>query len=322
MTKHLASVQVLTPCLGFLLLCCAASHHQVEPSPLGAPAPLQKLLDVVDRPGPLTVETINAADWEVDRDGLINLNHATARAAGLKAGPEAIHIFFHVIRHPTKGLFLIDSGVEEALRKAPDTSVLKGLVANVMGRDKMKVHLTLAQFLAAQSQPVSGVFLTHLHVDHVLGLPDLPHGAKVYVGPGETDVSSFNHLFTRGVIDAALAKAAPLQAWRFQPEANGPFEAAIDIFGDGSLWALWVPGHTPGSTAYLARTATGSVLMVGDASHTAWGWSHDVEPGSFSHDQPRSAESLKRLRAFAAAHPSLDVRLGHQLAETPANVAK
>ncbi len=319
MTRHLRSIQVLISSLGFLLLCCAASRHQVEPSQLGAPGSMQKLLEVVDQPGPLTVETVNAADWEVDRDGLINLNHATAHAAGLKAGPEAIHIFFHVIRHPTQGTFLIDSGVQEALLQAPDTSVLTGLVANVMGRDKMKIQLTLAQWLAAQSQPVSGVFLTHLHVDHVLGLPDLPQGSKVYVGPGEAEMTSFNNLFTRGVIDAALAKAAPLQAWRFQPEANGPFEAAVDVFGDGSLWALWVPGHTPGSTAYLARTSYGPVLMVGDASHTAWGWSHDVEPGSFSHDQPRSADSLKRLRAFAAAHPSVDVRLGHQLIETQSN---
>ena len=86
----------------------------------------------------------------------------------------------------------------------------------------------------------------------------------------------------------------------------------LDVFGDGSVWALHVPGHTPGSTAYLARTPKGPVLMVGDACHTSWGWDHGVEPGDFSKDQPLSTESLASLEALVKRHPSIDVRLGHQ----------
>jgi glyoxylase-like metal-dependent hydrolase (beta-lactamase superfamily II) len=86
----------------------------------------------------------------------------------------------------------------------------------------------------------------------------------------------------------------------------------VDVFGDGTVWALWVPGHTLGSTAYLVRTPKGPVLLTGDACHTRWGWEHDVEPGTFSSDLPRSAESLARLRRLAAEHPAIDVRLGHQ----------
>ncbi|WP_257446142.1 MBL fold metallo-hydrolase [Archangium lipolyticum] len=60
------------------------------------------------------------------------------------------------------------------------------------------------------------------------------------------------------------------------------------------------------------RTTKGPVLLTGDASHTRWGWEHDVEPGTFSADIPRSAESFKRLRQLATEHPALDVRFGHQ----------
>jgi glyoxylase-like metal-dependent hydrolase (beta-lactamase superfamily II) len=84
------------------------------------------------------------------------------------------------------------------------------------------------------------------------------------------------------------------------------------VFGDGSLFALHVPGHTRGSLAFLARTPRGPVLLVGDACHTAWGWKNGVEPGEFSTDGPRSAESLARLLDLARRHPSIDVRLGHQ----------
>jgi len=78
------------------------------------------------------------------------------------------------------------------------------------------------------------------------------------------------------------------------------------------VWAIWVPGHTPGSTAYLVRTARGPVLLTGDASHTRWGWENDVEPGTYSYDREQAAVSFQKLRAFAAAHPNIEVRVGHQ----------
>ena len=61
---------------------------------------------------------------------------------------------------------------------------------------------------------------------------------------------------------------------------------------------------TPGSTAFLARTPKGPVLMVGDACHTAWGWKNAVPPGTFSEDIPKSRESLAKLQGFAERHPT------------------
>ena len=97
-----------------------------------------------------------------------------------------------------------------------------------------------------------------------------------------------------------------------QADPSGRFAGVLDLFGDGSLFAILVPGHTAGSVAYLARTPRGPVLFTGDTSHTRWGWEHDVEPGEFTADRPKNAESLKRLRALVAEHPAIDVRLGHQ----------
>ena len=101
-------------------------------------------------------------------------------------------------------------------------------------------------------------------------------------------------------------------------EPNGVFAGVLDIFNDRSVWALRVPGHTPGCTAYLVRTPDGPVLLVGDACHTAWGWENGVEPGSFSHDKPASAKSLAMLQALVERHPEIDVRLGHQPFTKPA----
>lgn len=291
---------------------CAVSSHAVEPSTLGVPSTGERLEALIDAPGPVEIESIAAAEWAVERAGLVNLEHPKAQAAGLGEGLEPITIYFHVLRHPTQGAFIVDSGVERALMHDPERSAVQGLVRSVAGVDDMRVLLDLASWLAQQEEPLAGVFLTHLHLDHVLGLPDVPHGTPIYTGPGEAAATSFLNVFTQPTTDRTLAGHDPIREWQFQQDPGGRFAGVLDVFGDGSLWALHVPGHTPGSTAYLARTKTGPVLFTGDACHTAFGWIHGVEPGTFSSDQPTSRTSLDALESLAQRHPTLDVRLGHQ----------
>jgi N-acyl homoserine lactone hydrolase len=269
-------------------------------------------LAVIDRPGPVEVETVTSADWAVERSGLLNLQHSRAKAAGITDGDEPIQINFHVVRHPTRGMYIIDSGVERALRDDPDHAAVRGLVASFMHREKMKIHLPLGEWLSRQKEPLRGVLLTHLHLDHVMGMPDVPKGTPIFAGPGETDARAFLNIVVRPNIDRELEGQAPIQQWQYQPDAGGRFAGVLDVFGDGSLWALSVPGHTPGSTAYVARTPKGPILVTGDTCHTAWGWENDVEPGSFTADHAANAESLARLRTLAREHPTIDVRLGHQ----------
>jgi glyoxylase-like metal-dependent hydrolase (beta-lactamase superfamily II) len=202
--------------------------------------------------------------------------------------------------------------MERALRDDPEHAAIRGPVASVMNVDKMRFGTDTATWLARQRQPLAGVFLTHLHLDHVSGLPDVPKGTPLYAGPGETQHRTALNLVVQPIIDRTLEGHAPLREWQFAPDASGTFEGVLDIFGDGSVWALLVPGHTSGSTAYLARTPDGPVLFLGDACHTAWGWEHGVEPGTFNHDGKKSAESLARLRAFVAKHPEIRVQPGHQ----------
>lgn len=286
------------------------TSHAVEPAVVGVARSTADLEAVVDEPGPVTVETVAGADWEVDRSGLINLDNP--KAAALSDGAEPIQIFFHALRHPTHGLYIIDTGVERALRDDPEHAAIRGPVASFMHVEKMHVRTDTATWLAQQPQPLAGVFLTHLHLDHVSGIPDVPKGTPIYAGPGETSERRVLNLVVQPIIDRALEGQAPIREWQFAPDPSGNFEGVLDVFGDGSVWALFVPGHTAGSTAYLARTPDGPVLFLGDACHTAWGWEHGVEPGTFSADKPKSAESLARLRAFVDKHPQIRVQPGHQ----------
>lgn len=299
--------------LSLSLSACSVTSHPIQPERLGVARPSGALEALIDEPGPLTVESVVSSDWVIDRAGLLNLDHARAKAAQLADGDEPIKIFFHVIKHPERGTFIVDTGVEQAMRKAPDKAVLRGLTASAMHTDRLTIHAPLGSHLRAQQLELAGVFLTHLHADHVMGLPDVARGTPIYVGPGEGEHRALINLVVQPLMNDFLAGHAPLRELRFEPDADQRFAGVLDLFGDGSLWALHTPGHTPGSVAFVARTGRGPVLLTGDNCHTAWGWENDVEPGSFTEDRDGNVRSLQRLRRLAREHPTLDVRLGHQL---------
>jgi glyoxylase-like metal-dependent hydrolase (beta-lactamase superfamily II) len=301
-----------------LLSACKLTTHPVQPSATGTPSSSEALLAVIDQPGPIQVETVNSADWTIDRSGLINLEHPKAKAAGLQEGMETIQIYFHALRHPERGLFIVDTGVETALRDDPDHAAVNGRVADAFGVERMKFHKPLGEYLEAAGAPLRGVLLTHMHADHILGLPDVPEDAALYVGPGEASARGVANIVVQGITNHLLVNKAALQELQFQPDRSGRFDGVIDLFGDKSLWAISVPGHTPGSLAFIARTPQGPVLMTGDTCHTAWGWQNEVEPGGFTVDPEKNVRNLKRLEQLVREHPATSVRLGHQsLAKAP-----
>ncbi len=281
-----------------------ASTHEVTVSRLGKPTSIEAIESILDTPGPLDVETVASADWQAPRSGLINLQNP--KAAQIQDGAEPIEIYFHAVSHPARGLYLIDTGVERALT-TDDHPLRQSEVGQAFGFGALQAETPLGSWLDQRS--VSGVFLTHLHLDHVLGLPDVPSNVPIFVGPGETTLESAYHGLTQPAVDARLAGRDALQEWHFEDAK------ALDVFEDQSFFVLSSPGHTPGSVTFLARTKNGPILFTGDTCHTAWGWQNGVEPGTFSHDVEENAASLAMLRELAARHPAMTVRLGHQSLE-------
>lgn len=154
-----------------------------------------------------------------------------------------------------------------------------------------------------------GVFFTHLHLDHTAGVPGLPHDVPYVAGRGSLDdayesgmMAHIDHL--RGVsqleeIDFSAAREL------------APLGKAVDLLGDGSLWAIHTPGHSRGHVSYLVNATSGPVLLIGDASHTRWGFEHGVAPGKVT-DAAASRASLERIAAFARAYPRVKLVFGHE----------
>lgn len=295
-----------------LLQGCAQTSH-----PLGSPAPGKasssaEMERLIDQPGPIQLESINSADWAVPLAGLVNLKSPAAIQAGLKDRDEPIQVYAHLLKHPQRGYYLVDTGVSQKLLDDPQKEGLSWLLLKVMPIKKMQIRKSTGDILQGINGKLSGVFFTHLHLDHISGIPDIPNDVPLYIGATESSAKYILSLFTQGSADQLFKNKLPLQEWHFQPDPQNKFEGIVDIFEDGSVFAISVPGHTPGSVAYIIRTTQGPVLLTGDTSHTRWGWENSVEPGEYTQDNERNLINLKKLKALVASHPKIDVRVGHQ----------
>ena len=295
----------------FLLSACNVTSLDVASAKLGQRSEMQSMLAVIDAPGPIKFGKHLAATWKVDLEGLLNLDHPEAIAAGLENREEPIELYVYTLEHPKYGNFLVDSGISERFESPGQNTDLGFLVRQVFKNNMPSVVKTTQRIAESYADGIQGVFLTHIHLDHIFGLKDLPVGTPVYLGAGDTGMRSMEYVVTQGTTDRLLGHVETLLEWDY-PQSGDSLPSLIDIFGDGSVWAIHSPGHTPGNTSYLVRTTQGTQLLLGDACHTRWGWEHGVEPGTFSTDQARSAESLDKLIDLVEAHPSITVHPGHQ----------
>jgi len=114
--------------------------------------------------------------------------------------------------------------------------------------------------LGASPDDVVAVFLTHSHRDHIAAWP-VVQGARFHMASPEVprfQGESRHGGILAGAADRLLPPSLPL------PGALGITAFDRDttfVFGADTLFAFHVPGHTPGSSAYLFR----GVLFVGDA---------------------------------------------------------
>jgi len=294
---------------------CKALPHPVEPHPIpvaaGTESAPSSWNEVFSSPSDVEVRVEVAAHWIAWRRGLIDFKHPTTKRSGLESRPQLISLLVGVVRHPEHGDFLIDTGIDRTLA-AGNTEHVRGVWARLLAT-LMPVEDIVAMTRRLDLE-LAGVLLTHTHFDHVLGLPDIPSTVPVYVGERETE--------RKGGL-AASERRAVKRLYRGRPALRGlraedgiplaPFDRAIDVLGDRSIWAIPMPGHTPGSTVYLINAKSGPVLFLGDTSHTRWGWEHGVGPGLYTDDREGNRRAVDTLRIFAASHPEVRVVFGHEL---------
>jgi len=259
------------------------------------------------RPSHVALDTWETGRVRVRRKDILDFDDPKVKAAFTK-DELFVPVFAHMLRHDERGAFLIDAGLDRSFAKLTSGD-MRGLFAGRFYAQQRPGEDVVSRMRAEHITP-RGIFFTHLHPDHVSGVEWLPRDIPFIVGKGEHP-TSFWFLF----YNDALHDVAGLDEIDFRGvPAMPPLGPSLDVFGDGSLWAIHTPGHTVGHLSFVVVTKTGPVLLTGDVSHTRWGFEHGVIPGGFNDGDPRdSHRSLEQLIAFTRAYPEVKVVFGHEL---------
>ena len=136
---------------------------------------------------------------------------------------------------------------------------------------------------------VTMVGISHYHLDHIGQAADFPQ-AKLLIGEGDFAVLGQPGHEARAKFFAPwLGKNAKLEK----------VEGDHDVFGDGSVVMLDLPGHTPGHHGLLVQLPKrGAVLLSGDVAHLRENLESAGVP-SFNSDRAQSLASMDRFSKLA-----------------------
>lgn len=236
----------------------------------------------------------------------------------LSAEPWRAVIGTVLIRHP-KGLVAVDPAfgttiATDVRRSPPWFKIIAG-----EGRTK-KPLVQLLDEVGLRAQDVDVALLTHAHWDHTGALRDLPR-ARVLMQKDEL-------AFVRGLERYVESGAMPhhfdfdqsrISTFTFTGPAYEGFEASYDIFGDGSIVAVPLPGHTPGSVGYFVNAGPERRwLLIGDTAWSIEGVRQPVHKNplvrpTVDSDLDTLGESLAFLHAFQKQRPDVKIVPAHDL---------
>lgn len=253
----------------------------------------------------LSLQAAEGVRFAILRTGSVSTLERFAFAGGRWSSTVPLDHAAFLVQHP-KGTLLFDTGLGEAI----DRQYRADMPLLMRPLFPYRRTLSARAHLDQQGTPLpERILLSHLHWDHASGLADFP-GVPVWAhAPEQALLQSVSRATT--FPSQVLAPGIPWHWFHLAPTPFGPFHASLDLFGDGTVVVVPLPGHTPGSVGLALRTATGGrFLLVGDAV-----WKAEAIQGGaprfwataciVDHDRAGARETVRFLQRLQAQDPGL-----------------
>lgn len=188
----------------------------------------------------------------------------------------------HLVRHGDRYLLWDTGNAMDGTPKAPNASLVEQLAR-----------------IGVKPDDIDFVGISHHHFDHTGQLASFPQ-ATLLIGQGDWQM-------LRATDAPASMSAQDFAAWRapFTPWLSGGKVEALgrhrhDVFGDGRVVMVNLPGHTPGHHGLLVKLEKkGHVLLSGDVTHFHENYRSNGVP-TWNTSRADSLASLDRFRKIAA----------------------
>ncbi len=242
--------------------------------------------------------------WTVLSDGWTEAREAVAIADGSWRKKVRFHATAVLLEHEVHGRVLFDTGYSARFFEAtarwpyrlyrlmtPLTLTEPGGIAGVLRKR------------GVAPETVRHIVVSHWHADHIGGLRDFP---KAQLHTHEAGWQSIQELkgfgaLLKGFLPGLIPEDA---AARLHWIAEGS-----DLFGDGSLTVLELPGHALGQIGVRFVDENGRpVLLAADACWLSVAFRENRLPHPVTrllHDWETYRQSLRRLHALSQAEPEL-----------------
>jgi glyoxylase-like metal-dependent hydrolase (beta-lactamase superfamily II) len=168
------------------------------------------------------------------------------------------------------------------------------------GPESPKASLVeLLRKLKIKPEQVKYLGISHHHYDHIGQAASFPQ-ATLLIGKGDWEALTAEKPPERMTPDEFTAWRSPLAPWisggsKVEPQSRDK----KDVFGDGTVVMLSLPGHTPGHHGLLVRLAQmGPVLLSGDATHFHENYKNNGVP-TWNFNRADTLASLDRFREVA-----------------------
>ncbi len=210
----------------------------------------------------------------------------------------------YLVEHP-KGLILVDTGWHREMspdgvydRKAQIRSLGSVLLYNV-NQGRIAKRQAIDEQLAVLGIKPSGldyVLLTHLDCDHANGLRQVSDAKKILVANDELSPRNLRKgLAERIRYQSRWWDGTHLEGFDWNG-GEGPAGKSFDLFGDGSVVMVNIPGHSAGQCAVKLTNAEGKfVLLFADGGYARKSWEELITSG-ISQDKALQKKSLQWIR--------------------------